>query len=1132
MVLADRVHIARRFQRAVRIDTDVDDVSALEGFVCPQSSASVLLSMARHLSESDHGAFTWTGPYGSGKSSLVVALSALLSGKQALTVSSVKAIGEETSTAILEAMPPKRSGWLTIPVVGRRDNPTQVIGDALTTGKHARQPKGGWTESKLIAKFNELAERDIRSKGGVILFIDEMGKFLEGAAQNGGDVFIFQQLAEAASRSGGRLLVVGILHQAFEEYANRLSREQREEWSKIQGRFVDLPVNVAGEEQLSLVSRAIESDGHDTGIETVASVVSTLIREQRPAAFSHLEEVLVGCWPLHPVVACLLGPISRRRFGQNQRSIFGFLNSAEPQGLQEFLRNASQGDLYTTARLWDYLKYNLEPSILASPDGHRWSLAVEAVQRCEALGGDQTHLTVLRTIALIDMFRERSGLLASEGVLLASYDGLTKKSLSKVLRQLQKWSLVLFRKFANDYAIFAGSDFDIESAVEAALAEMGALEFSSLRKLADIHPILAKRHYHKTGALRWFDVDLVPANELHNVASCYKPERGAIGQFILAIPTEGESDRVCEEAARKASALGAEWDIVVGVSPRSWAITDLTGELWALEYVRANSHELAGDPVARREVNARVGDVRGRLESELQKAFDNAEWYCKGHEPKRLYQAELNSLASDLADQRFDRSPIIFNELLNRIKPSSNAVAAQNFLLRRMVMNEGEPRLGIEGFPAEGGLFASLLEANGLYATDGGELAFREPPKGKNDKSNLHPIWRAAIDHLKKNDDRAVPVSELYDLWRAAPYGVRDGLMPVLVVAFMLSRRQSLAFYRQGIFQGRLRDLDMDYLTKDASDIQLRWMDLSELSRKLLSGMAEIVRKLDQSNTLTNLAPIDVARGLIAIYVALPPWTQKTMRLSKNALRIRQLFKKANDPNKFLFDDLPESLAIEADIGSEVGVRRIVEAVHEGLEELCEAYPTMLRRLRDAMLAELQVPNTLSRSLAELRERAENVKELMGDLRLDAFVGRLIEFDGSDEHVEGLGSLAANKPARDWADPDIDRAAIELTVLSQKFVRAEAFARVKGRADKRHAMAVFVGVDGRPTPISGEFDVTDRDRAEIDRLVDLFEEALERGDANKRNIVLAALAELSARYLEPAKQEEEKEDPAQKALFS
>ena len=77
-------------------------------------------------------------------------------------------------------------------------------------------------------------------------------------------VYFFQQLAEIASRSGGRLIVVGILHQAFDEYSHRLSREMREEWAKIQGRFIDLPVNAGVDEQIALLGKAIESD-HESG---------------------------------------------------------------------------------------------------------------------------------------------------------------------------------------------------------------------------------------------------------------------------------------------------------------------------------------------------------------------------------------------------------------------------------------------------------------------------------------------------------------------------------------------------------------------------------------------------------------------------------------------------------------------------------------------------------------------------------------------------------------------------------------------------------------------------------------------------------------------------------------------------
>ena len=112
--------------------------------------------------------------------------------------------------------------------------------------------------------------------GGVILFIDEMGKFLEAAVRSGFDIYIFQQLAEIASRSNGRLLVIGILHQSFDEYTHRLSHEAKDEWAKIQGRFVDLTVNATGEEQIELLSRAISSDYIPKEMEMVCYEVSKL----------------------------------------------------------------------------------------------------------------------------------------------------------------------------------------------------------------------------------------------------------------------------------------------------------------------------------------------------------------------------------------------------------------------------------------------------------------------------------------------------------------------------------------------------------------------------------------------------------------------------------------------------------------------------------------------------------------------------------------------------------------------------------------------------------------------------------------------------------------------------------------
>ena len=1103
--LSERVHVSPRFRRSIRIDTDLSDPAALEGFICPESSASVLRTMALHVKESGQAAFTWTGPYGVGKSSLVVALSAVLNAKAEVRTKASHILGSATTQAIWEALPPKNKGWRVLPVVGRRDRPAQVVGEAIERARLVRGRRTEpWTDEAVFDALVTVSKRESRTKGGLMVFIDEMGKFLEGAAYYGTDIYFFQQLAEIASRSDGRLIVIGILHQAFEEYAYRLSRDMRDEWSKVQGRFVDLAINVDPEEQLGLLGRAIRISGDYETTDQLAVQVANLLHRDLPP---HL---LKECWPLHPITACLLGPISRRRFGQNQRSLFSFLNSTEPSGFQDFLRTAAVGDVYTPDMVWDYLRVNLEPSIVASPDGHRWAMAVDALERCQAAGGSDLKVRLLKVIALVDLFKERSGLAASlELLALATLS--SEDEIRRALARLDEASIVIFRKFSNSYSIFEGSDFDIEHAVDEAYDSIEEVDFSRLSELAGLQPIVAKRHYHKTGAIRWFDMSIAPLREIEEVVAKYTPKNRSVGAFILALPSQGDSPQTVEGIVgqlRRQQRSG----VILGIPQwTTWTIDSLARELLALEQVRDNSPELRGDRVARMEVESRIADMQGRIESDLLMALAGAKWQGSGIEPQRLDQAQLNGLASDIADSRFDKSPRLRNELLNRLKPSSNAVAAQNALLRRMVLHEGEERLGITGFPAEGGLFVSLLESTWLYRHTFEGWRF-VAPTAENDPCYLLPAWQTATKFLESQSHRSVSVTEIYDIWREAPFGIKDGLMPVIAVAFALSRRDNLAFYRQGIFQVRMTDLDTDYLTRDPSDIQFRWMDLSDVSRGLLSEMAGVVRHLDDSNALPDLEPIDVARGLVAIYDALPLWSERTQQLSGNAKRVRQLFKQAKDPNRLIFDDIPQAFGDQHDKDGAESVVEIAQRIQDGLMELQQAYPSMLRRLKETLLTELGVSNFSAESLSELRSRADTIKQLSGDHRLEAFVLRISQFGGTDDDMESLASMAANKPPRLWTDSDIDRAIIELADMARSFVRHEAYAHVKGRQDRRHAIAVVVGLDGRP--IHDTFEVTDQEQEKVDKLITRVRNVLSESGEGEQNIILAALARVSAEYLE------------------
>ena len=859
---------------------------------------------------------------------------------------------------------------------------------------------------------------------------------------------------------------------------------------------------------MEVLGRAIESELVPDEFTGICERIAALLNSD---SYPNLTRSFESCWPLHPLVAFLLGPISRRRFGQNQRSVFGFLNSSEPKGFQDFLATAEIDDCYTLDLLWDYLRLNLEPSIMASPDGHRWAIVADALSRCQGAGGDETHIRLLKTIGIIELFKERTGMSAHPQMLASSVGATAGSKLTGVIGDLENWSLIVHRRFNNSYSVFEGSDFDIEKAIEEASVYANEVDLARITELSGFQPVVAKRHYHETGTMRWFDTAVVDLNTVEEFASNYTVSNGALGTFILALPMQGDRAKVVESVAKRVAKKNESFDVVVGVPQRNnWLISALVRDLVALERVRDETPELQGDRIARAEVHLRIADLQGQIEGELNRALDDATWYTQGDDVRHLDKTGLNALASELADARFPNAPKIHNELLNRIKPSSNAVAARNALLRHMATFEGEPRLGIEGYPPEGGLFESLLAPNNLHRETDEGWRFVAPRSDELDDNNLGLVWAAADTHLQINAQSTVSIEEIYKIWSRPPFGIRDGLLPVLIVAYIQSRRSHVTLYRERIFQPRLTDLDVEILATDPSDVQIRWMELSEFSRDLLSEMALIVRDMDPDNDLAELEPIDVARGLVAVYDQLPDWVGRTQRLSNNAKRVRQLFKQANDPNRFIFDDIPKLPSDGSE--SETEIVEVVRHVRSGLVELREAYSHMLNRIRETLLAELGIPSTSVDMLSELRARAENIRQIGGDHRLEAFVLRMSRFNGTDADMESLASLASNKPPRQWVDADIDKATIELADMARSFTRLEAFAHVKGRQDRREAMAVVVGIRGHP--IHDEFEIAANQQDQVEELIERVRATLDESGEEAQDVIVAALARVTAEYLE------------------
>lgn len=1075
------VRIARHYRRSVRIDADVGRIDALEGYVLTDTARETLSVMSRQIAGSNQRAFTWTGPYGGGKSSLAVVLASALSRDIELRTKADKLLGDQIPL-FPQAFQVSDKGWLVLPVVGKRGSvsveTSKTIDKALGNNKPSKP-------EDVVKDLVSLAESE--NYDGVLLLVDEMGKLLETSASGGEDVHFFQDLAESAARCKGRLVVVGLLHQAFRQYASRLGIEAREEWAKVQGRYGDISFLATGDEVVQLIGRAIECDvPHPMSIDT-ARVVASAIAGRRPAIGEGMATLLDNCWPLHPVTAALLGPASRRQFGQNERSVFGFLSSLEPHGFQEFLQVWDGYSVYGPDKYWDYLRANLEQAILASPDGHRWAQAVEAVERAEAKGAGQIEITLAKALALMDIFRGVSGLAADDSVLRTAVPSVSEQEVAESLEKLSQWRVALYRKHVGAWTVFEGSDFDIDQAVSKARATFAGADTATLTGLANLHPIVAKRHYHETGTFRWMGVSLHTLEEAERLANNYHPEGGEFGRFALVLP---EQHAVSKDVLKELADLHTEptKPVVFGVPPNHELIADLGAELISLRIVEEHSPELEGDSVARREVTARLLAVKGALEEALREAVTKAKWlFNEG--AKRV--DSLSAAASAMADEIFEPAPKVWSELVNRDALSSNSVKARRDLMHRMVDNGDQEFLGIEGFPAERGLYETLLAATGLHSKKTEDKwGFKAPSPGE--ASDLHCLWEATLRTVAESGSKGVSAADIYKHWSEPPYGIKAGLMPVFLLAFALAHANRVAVYRTGVFEPVLTDADADELLQDPRRFTIRWINEDANHTAAVTAVATVASRCGFPPD--GNSPLEVARSLVALTFSLPVWGRRTQRVSKEAKAVRDVLLRAEDPHRLLMTDLPASLGVSpAELGG---------VLESPLKELLNAYPEMLKKVDRAMAEAIDAAEGDD---PELRDRAESVSKATGDLRLEGFAARLKKRDGSMTSIEGILSLAANKPPRDWTDLDIDAALVAVAELALAFRRAEALVTVQGRAPGREAFALVIGSGRTSKIITKTFEVAGRDKQAVQGTADSLVRFLESSGL-KGDLLLAALA--------------------------
>src|SRR6266446_2314598 len=255
--LSDLLRTKSRFLRSANLERDFRDPNVFSGYVVTDFARSCLTRLSEGLKPtSGQRAWRLTGDYGSGKSSFALLIAHWFAGHDRILPRQIR-----SSAQGRRQVPPSRKFLPALVTCSRQPLTTSILAalrealmqaTELSNRSRLLGEVGGLLDSQeepaenavldLVVKVNASVIANSRSSG-LLIIIDELGKFLEFAAINPErqDVFLLQRLAETACRSGEQpFFLVCLLHQGFSAYADHLNQAAQREWEKVAGRLEEI----------------------------------------------------------------------------------------------------------------------------------------------------------------------------------------------------------------------------------------------------------------------------------------------------------------------------------------------------------------------------------------------------------------------------------------------------------------------------------------------------------------------------------------------------------------------------------------------------------------------------------------------------------------------------------------------------------------------------------------------------------------------------------------------------------------------------------------------------------------------------------------------------------------------------
>jgi hypothetical protein len=1043
MQISSLLRIHPRFMRSVHLERDSKDSNSSLGYILtPTAQQAIERIIDGFRRNSTQRAWRIAGDYGTGKTDLVLALARIVEGsKNKLPKTLWQFTGRTSFQAVLATGDSEPLGVTVLRALGLK-------------WENSRGRPG--TEEVLQAVRERVATAMNHDHAGLFLVLDELGKNLEYAARNPefDDVFLLQRLAEEAARSGENAFVIVVtLHQSVAAYAAALDSAARREWDKIAGRFEEIVFTQPIEQVTSLIAATLNVDTNrlpegltkDSNEAMAVALKTGIYGVNAPSSLAAFGPKLV---PLHPTTLPVLVR-TMRRFGQNERSLFSFVSSAEPMALQQHAaQDANIAGHYRIHNLFDFVRLNLLPNITTGHSYTHWGV-VESVLATSP-GETPEEQAVLKTVAMLSLL-DAPDLPATEDIVRASVGG-SLTSVDDAIRNLRARGVIYERGTVKGLCLWPHTSVNLDELFSKAV-EVSSSYGDGIKRLCDnvlSEHLVPRAYYACTGTLRYAAVKLVSACALDDLLA-NQPKLQSKGPDLnlrVILPADRAQQRSAREKLTKQSSNLAVGLFVAVVDPPDQAAIALT-DLIAWEWVMRNTPELSGDRYAREEVARQINQAKRNLRIRLG-GLDNLaiptgkkfEWfYCGTSSATQLATGpKLLRFLGNRCELIYSKAPKVLNELVNRRSPSSAAVGARTKLAEAMATASDKPHLGMDSTkrPAEMALYLSILRQGGFHAETESGWMFRVPTPGE-DRCNFLPSLALITDTLKaKGVDALVPVPEVLLALSLPPFGIREGLQPFILAIYLATHHQSVALYEDGTYLHEVGGDVFLRITKEPEFFSLQYCELSGVRADVFAKLLRLLQIDARDSSKTDL--IDLVRPL-AVFIGreVPEYCRKTNNLPAAAVAVRRALLDGREPSKLVFTTLPEACGLPP-IGGD-GLKtpdEFAARLRTALHEIRTAYPKLIDRLRKSICAAFDVEVETSEPRRNIADRAIHLAASVTEPALKAFALRLAD-TALDERawVESVANLLARKSPERWSDNDETEFHHQLEIAAGRFKRTE-----------------------------------------------------------------------------------------------